>query len=140
MKAKIIIQSWLDRYNTLANTLTDVSFENLSFLTEKEPIYNEAGQKVSKSYYSTDNKEAVRIEYLRVYGEHTFEEKTFKDVFLGLQKVIHFFDYDGEIGYSKEKQTYLFSLEPVYTDAIVTGFTSRKMRDILNQDSYNTHI
>lgn len=140
MSAQIVINYYLEKYGNLANTLTDISFDNLSFLQEMEPVYNEAGQKVSKSYFDMTGKEAVRIEYLRIYGEHVHENKTFEDVFLGLKKIVHFFDWAGEIAYTKNKQNYLFNLEPVIEGTTVTGFTSRKMRDILNQDSYNTHI
>jgi hypothetical protein len=140
MSAQIVLNYYLEQYQTLGNTLTDLSFDNISFLQEQEPVYNEAGQKVSKSYYSLEGKEAVRIEYLRLYGQHVFEGETFENVFLGLQKIIQFLDWNGEIANTKRKQAYLFLLEPVYEAEIVTGFTSRKMRDILNQDSYNTHI
>ena len=138
--AEIIVNHYLEKYGNLANTLTDISFDNLSFLQEQEPEYNELGQKVSKTYFDLKGKEAVKIEYSRVFGDHVFNGETFENIFLGLQKIVHFYDWAGEIAYTKNKQVYLFKLEPEYTGEIVTGFTSRKMRDILRIDQRNTAL
>jgi hypothetical protein len=140
MSSQIVLHYYLDLFETSANTLTDISFDNLSFLQEQEPVYNELGQKESKSYFDLNGREAVKIEYSRVFGDHVFNGETFENVFLGLQKIVHFFDWAGEIAYTKKKQAYLFKLEPEYTGEIVTGFTSRKMRDILRIDQRNTAL
>jgi hypothetical protein len=140
MSAQIVLDHYLEKYQTSGNTLTDISFNNLSFLQEEEPIYNNLGQKVSKSYLDMTGKEAVRIEYFRIIKDYTFEEIVYPNVFQGLQKVVHFLDWAGEIAYSKNKQMYKFKLDPLYEGGVIVGFTSRKMRDILRTDERNINI
>ena len=138
MSAQIVLDYYLDKYQTAGNTLTDIEFSNLSFLKEREPIYNMKGQKVSKSYYDNKGKEAIRIEYQRIFGEHTYNGVVYPNVFLGLQKTIHYLDWAGEIAYSKVKQFYEFNLEPNFDagNLTPTGFSSQKQRQILKSERY----
>jgi hypothetical protein len=137
MSAQIVIQYHLDKFQTMANTMSDISFDNLPFLQERESIYNMKGQKVSKSYYDQKGKEAVRITYDRVFGDYKYNETIYPNVFLGLQKTIHYMDWAGEIAYSKKKQFYAFDLQPVFvgdgTETVV-GFSSQKQRQILKSE------
>ena len=137
MSTKVILQHYLETYETSGNTLIDIDFGNLSFLQEKEAIYNMAGQKVSKSYYDITGREAIRITYERVFGDHLYNEINYPDVFLGLQKTIHYMDLVGEIAYSKKKQFYNFDLQPVFladgTETVV-GFSSQKQRQFLKSE------
>lgn len=136
---KIVIQSWLDRYNTSGITMSDLSFDNLPFLIEKEPIYNMKGQKVSKSYYDIDNREAVRIVYSRIIGNYTYNEVSYSNVFLGLKKIVHYLDCEGDITYSKDLQPYYFNLLPVFIgdgSETVIGFSSQKLRKVLKEERY----
>ena len=138
MSAIIVLDIYLEKYQTAGNTLTDIEFSNLSFLKEREPFYNMKGQKVSKSYYDNKGKEAIRIEYQRIFGEHTYNNVVYPNVFLGLQKTIHYLDWAGEIAYSKVKQFYEFNLEPNFDSGnlVPTGFSSQKQRQILKSERY----
>jgi hypothetical protein len=138
MSAQIVLDYYLEKYQTACNTLTDIEFSNLSFLKEREPIYNMKGQKVSKSYYDMNGKEAIRIEYKRVFGEHIYNSVGYANVFIGIQKTIHYLDWAGEIAYSKVKQFYEFNLEPNFEAGNLTpiGFSSQKQRQILKSERY----
>lgn len=137
MSTPTVIQHYLDKFGTMANTMSDISFDNLSFLSAKEPVYGLKGQKQSKSYYEKSGKEAVRIVYNRIIGDYTYNGTTYNDVFLGLSKTVLFFDLAGEIAYPKSLQPYYFELEPVFVGDgtfTVTGFSSPKMRSILREE------
>jgi hypothetical protein len=140
MSAQIVLDYYLDKFQTLGNTLTDIDFGNLSFLQEREPIYNMKGQKVSKSYYDQKGKETIRITYDRVFGDYEYQNTTYPNVFLGLQKTVHYLDWAGEIAYSKKKQFYAFDLQPVFvgdgTETVV-GFSSQKQRQILKSERFS---
>lgn len=139
MDSKIVLQSWLDRYNTSGTTMSDLSFDNLPFLIEKEPLYNMKGQKVSKSYFDLDNREAVRIIYSRIIGDYNYNAVVYSNVFLGFKKSVNYFDCEAKVAYSKELQPYEFNLEPVFlgdgTETLV-GFSSQKQREILKSERY----
>jgi hypothetical protein len=140
MAARIVLDYHLEQYQTLGNTLTDLPFDNMSFLQEKEPIYNMAGQKVSKSYHDKSNREVVRITYDRVIGDFIYDGVTYLDIFLGLQKKVHYLDWAGEIANTKVKQFYSFNLEPVFVgdgSETIIGFSSQKQRQILKTERYN---
>ena len=140
MTAQLVLDYYLEKYQTMANTLTDISFDNLPFLQEREPLYNMKGQKISKSYFDTKGKEAIRITYDRVIGNHEYNGTVYPNVFLGLQKTVCFMDWAGEIAYSKKKQFYSFALQPVFlgdgTETIV-GFSSQKQRQILKSERFS---
>ncbi|WP_163401399.1 hypothetical protein [Flavobacterium fluviatile] len=136
---QLVIQHYLDKYQTMANTMTDIDFSNLSFLTEKEPIYNMAGQKVSKSYFDKKGREAVRICYNRIYGNYIYNDVVYPNVFLGFSKTVCYLDWSGEIVNRKSLQPYEFNLEPVFlgdgTETVV-GFSSQKQREILKTERF----
>lgn len=136
---EIVLQHYLDKFQTMANTMTDISFDCLPFLIEKEPVYNMAGQKVSKSYFDKSGREAIRIAYGRMYGDYTYNSVVYNDVFLGFSKVIYYLDWAGEIAYSKNLQPYEFNLQPVFigdgTETVV-GFSSAKMRKVLKEERF----
>ena len=139
MKAQIVLDHYLDKFQTLANTLTDISFDNLPFLQEREPLYNMKGQKVSKSYHDTKGKEAIRITYDRVFRDYEYNGTVYPNVFLGLQKTVHYMDWAGEIAYSKKKQFYSFDLQPVFLgdgNETVVGFSSQKLRKVLKDERF----
>lgn len=139
---KLVIQHYLDIYQTMANTLTDISFDGLPFLIAKEPLYNMKGRKISKSYYDKTGKEAVRISYNYIFGNHTYENILYENVFLGLKKTIHYLDWTGQIAYSKNLQPYFFDLQPVFNRVDETTvnitFSSQKQRQILKSERYSS--
>lgn len=139
MRAQLVINYWLDEFQTLANTLTDICFDNLLFLVEREPIYNMKGQKVSKSYYDKGGREAVRIVYDRIYNTYTYDGVEYPNVLVGMSKTIHYIDWAGAIGYSKNLQPYYFNLSPVFigdgTETVI-GFSSQKLRKILKEERF----
>ena len=141
MGAKILLEFYLEKFKTMANTLTDISFDNLLFLTAKEPQYNMKGRKVSKSYYDEKGKEAVRISYNHIFGNHTYESVVYENVFLGLKKTIHYLDWAGQIAYSKNLQPYFFDLQPVFNrideNTVNITFSSQKQREILKSERYS---
>jgi len=137
MSSKLVLDHYLEKFQTLGNTLTDIDFQNLTFLQEKEAVYNMKGQKVSKSYYDTSGREAIRITYDRVFGTYVYQEIEYPNVFLGLQKTINYMNWAGEIAYKKKKQFYSFDLQPVFladgTETVV-GFSSQKQRQVLKSE------
>jgi hypothetical protein len=140
MSAKIVIEYYLEKFQTLSNTLTDIDFEKLSFLQEREAIYNMKGQKVSKSYYDIKGKEAIRLTYDRIINDYTYQDIVYPDVFIGVQKTVHYLDWAGEIAYSKKKQFYAFDLQPVFVgdgSETVVGFSSQKQRQILKSERFS---
>jgi hypothetical protein len=139
MSAQIVLDHYLEKYQTLGNTLTDISFDNLPFLQEREPLYNMKGQKVSKSYHDIQGREAIRITYDRVFGDYQYNGTVYPNVFLGLQKTVHYLDWAGAIAYSKKKQFYSFDLQPVFLgdgNETVVGFSSQKQRQILKTERF----
>ena len=139
MTAEIVIKYHLERLQTLGTTIFDLDFSNFHFLKEKEPVYNMKGQKVSKSYYDEKNKEAVRIVYERIFGNHTYKDVVYPNVFLGVSKTVNFLDWAGEIVNIKSKPIYEFNLEPNFDagSLIPTGFSSQKQRSILKEERYS---
>lgn len=139
-KPVLVIQHFIEKYNLNGQTITDLAFNELSFLYEKEPTTNPKGEKVSKSYYATNHREAVRITYAKIIGKYTYKNVVYNDVFLGLQKTINFLDWKGDIEISKKMQPYYFNLQPVFVgdgNETVTGFSSPKMRKILKSERMN---
>jgi hypothetical protein len=140
MSAQIVLNYYLQRYQTLGNTLIDLSFDNISFLIVKEKVTDMKGQWVSKSYYAENNKEAIRIEYKKIFGIHTYGGIQYPDTFLGISKSILYLDWEGNVAHSKNKQPELFNLEPIFLGdgtETATGFSSPKQRQILKSERYN---
>ncbi len=126
----------LGRYKG-GDTLADVCFDNLPFLSRQEPLFNAKGQRVSKSYFDTKGKEVIRITYDRIIGDHVFQGQTYNDVFLGISRRIIYLDWAGEEAFSKQAQEYRFKLIPVFVGdgtGTLTGFSSPKMEEILKQE------
>jgi hypothetical protein len=140
MSAQIVLDHYLEKYQTSGNTLTDINFDNLSFFTTKEKIIDMKGQWVSKSYYAENDKEAIRITYEKLYGTHSYNGVDYPNIFLGVGKSINYLDWAGEIAYTKSKQPEYFDLQPVFlgdgTETVV-GFSSQKQRQILKGERYN---
>jgi len=140
MSAQIVLDHYLEKYQTSGNTMTDINFDNLSFFTTKEKIIDMKGQWVSKSYYAENDKEAIRIAYEKLYGIHTHNGIEWPNTFLGVGKSIHYLDWAGEIAYTKRKQPEYFDLHPIFlgdgTETII-GFSSQKQRQILKSERYN---
>lgn len=139
MNLKLVLEYYLDKYQTLANTMTDISFDCLPFLYAKEPDYNMKGIKVSKSYFDQSNREAVRIQYIKIFRDFVYNETTYPDVFIGVRKDIHYFDWAGEIAYIKSLQPYYFALKPIFMgdgSETIKGFSSQKQRKILKEERY----
>lgn len=145
MGAQLVLQNYLERFNTRCDTISDIAIDNLPFLIEQEPFYNMKGQKAYKSYFainlkdSSKGKEAVKIVYSRIIGDYTYENITYNDIFLGISKKYQFFDWTGQVAYEKVKQPYLFNLEPVFInggEGAISGFSSKKQREILREERY----
>ena len=140
MNAKLVIDHIIEQRVININTLTDKDFSNFSWLNEREPIYNMKGEKVSKSYYFENKKEAIRIVYEKIFGEYEYNEIVYPNVFLGWKKTMNWINWAGEIGNSKTMQPYYFNLEPVFigdgTETVI-GFSSPKMRKSLKEERYS---
>lgn len=139
---QLLLEYYLNRFNTKCDTLSDIAIDNLPFLFEQEPFYNMKGQKASKSYfgkYKKKDKEVIRIVYSRIVGDYTYEGQTYPDIFLGIGKKFQFFDFSGEVAYEKIKQPYMFNLEPIFINGSggqISGFSSKKQREILKEERY----
>jgi len=138
--AVVVLDYFLDKYELAGNLVNDISIDELPFLTETEPLYNLKGEKVSKSYYAPNGKEAIRIVYEKLIGTHTHNGIDYPNVWLGFKKEFHYIRWDGVQPRIKEKQPYKFDLQPVFlgdgTETIV-GFSSQKQRQALKEERYN---
>lgn len=139
MSAKLVIDHIAEERGINLNTLTDKDFSNFSWLNEREPISNMKGEKVSKSYYFDNKKEAIRIEYYKIVGDYEYNGVTYPNTYLGWKKDMCWIDWAGEVGYTKSMQAYYFNLEPVFigdgTETVV-GFSSPKMRKSMKEERY----
>lgn len=139
MSAKIVLDHYLEKYQTLANTLTDINFDCLPFLYAKEPDYNMKGIKVMKSYFDKAHREAIRIQYIKIYEDFVYENVTYPNLFVGMRKDIHYFDWSGQIAHTKSLQPYYFSLQPIFMGdgtETIKSFSSQKQRKILKEERY----
>lgn len=135
MSAKIVLQYHLERFKTMALTLTDISFENLSFLTAGEKITNDLGEWVSKSYYDLKGREAVKIIYSKVFKTYVYNGISYENVFVGLKKSFLFMNWSGEVAYSKNKPIEYFTLSSVEdSSGKIIGFSSPKVRNLLRAE------
>lgn len=138
-KAEIILEHYLNKFKTRANTLTDINFDCLSFLYTKEPDYNMKGAKISKSYFDKCHREAIRIKYVKIIEDFIYNEISYPNVFKGIRKEICYFDWAGNIAYTKKLQPYYFSLQPIFSDdgtETIKEFSSQKQRKILKEERY----
>ncbi|NCN87241.1 hypothetical protein GW932_05395, partial [archaeon] len=120
---------------TLFNTLTDRDFSQFSWLNEREPIYNNKGERISKSYYYKNEKETIRIEYFKIFKDYVFEGITYPNTFIGVNKNIIWLYWDGtDSPYQKTKDTFMFTLKPIYTNGVIAGFTSIRGEQILSEE------
>lgn len=137
MSAKLVIDHIIEERGININSLTDSDFSKFSWLNEREPIYNMKGEKVSKSYYFENKKEAIRIVYAKIFGAFKHNGVVYPNVYLGWKKTMNWIDWAGEIGHSKDMQPYYFNLAPVFigdgTETVV-GFSSQKMRKSLKEE------
>ena len=133
--AKLVIEYIVEKKGINLNTLVDTDFSQLCWLNARESIRNEAGEKVSKSYFYKNEKEAIRITYHKLYGKHTYNTTDYSNVFLGVKKEMHWIDWAGNIGRTKHLQPYYFKLGPILDDTNnIIGFSSPKMREIMEAE------
>jgi len=142
-EARIVIDYIQEQIGINLDTLIDKDFSQFSWLTEREPIVDMKGQKVSKSYYVNfrgKEIEAVRIEYKKLIGDYVYEGVLYSNTFIGVSKDKLWLRWDGTTAKSKADQNYIFTLQPIFdtTDtALVVGFSSRAQRKILKEERYN---
>lgn len=139
MEPQLVINHIVEEKGINLNTLTDQDFSNFSWLNEREPVSNMKGEKVSKSYYYKNTREAIRIEYSKIVGDHEYNGVTYSDTYLGWKKFMCWIDWAGEIAVRKEMQPYYFNLEPVFIGdgtEIVIGFSSPKMRKSMKEERF----
>jgi len=121
------------------SALTDKAYDNMPFLKAREAVYNEKGEKVSKSFYSHyKNKEIVRQEYHKIIATHIHDEVEYPDTFIGTDRRVYHLHWDGTLHF-KGSHIYEFTLTPVYkgdNTSIITGFSSRKKRRFLKDERY----
>lgn len=139
MQPQIVLEHYLAKFQTIGNTSTDINFDCLPFLYAKEPDYNMRGVKVLKSYFDQSHPEAVRIQYFKIYEDFIYNNVTYPNLFVGMRKDIHYFDWAGEIAYTKSLQPYYFALKPIFMgdgSETIKGFSSQKQRKILKEERY----
>lgn len=137
--AEIVLKHYLDKFKIKYDSLWSVAIDNLSFLSEQEPFYNMKGQKASKSYFAPNRKEAVRIVYGRIIGDHIFEGNIYPNIFLGISEKHQFLDWAGNVANEKAQQPEIFSLEPIFINGgggAISGFSSKKQREILKEERF----
>jgi hypothetical protein len=139
MSAKLVIDHIVEERGINLSTLTDKDFSNFSWLNEREPVSNMKGEKVSKSYYFENKKEAIRIEYYKILGDYEYNGVVYPNTYLGWKKDMCWMDWAGLVGNRKPMQPYYFNLEPVFigdgTETVV-GFSSPKMRKSMKEERY----
>jgi len=117
------------------NSLTDKDFSQFSWLNEREPVYSNKGERISKSYYYKNEKETIRIEYFKIFKDYVFEGITYPNTFIGVNKNIIWIYWDGTNSpYQKTKDTFMFTLKPIYTNGVIAGFTSIRGEQILSEE------
>ena len=139
-EARIVIDYIQERKGINLDTLIDKDFSQFSWLNERESVFNEQGERVSKSYYYENNREAIRIEYFKIIGDFIFDGITYPNIFLGFKKTILWLRWDGTIGRSKNKQPYYFNLQPIYeidNPEIIVDFSSLKKKQTLLEEQKN---
>lgn len=140
MSAKLVIDHISEVRGINLNTLTDKDFSKISWLNEREPTYNMKGEKISKSYYFENKKEAIRINYYKIIGEYEYNGIIYPNVYLGWRKDMCWIDWAGLIGFKKPMQPYYFNLEPVFVgdgNETIVGFSSTKMRKSIKEERYS---
>lgn len=139
MNIPLVVDYITEKRGINLSTLTDKDFSKFSWLNEREPVSNMKGEKVSKSYYFENKKEAIRIEYSKIVGDYLYNDIVYPNTYLGWRKDMSWIDWAGEIGYKKAMQPYYFNLEPVFvgdgTETII-GFSSPKMRKSMKEERY----
>lgn len=138
-KAEIVLEHYLNKFKTRANTLTDISFDCLPFLYAKEPDYNMKGIKVSKSYFDKLHRETIRITYNKIIDDFVYNGISYTNVFKGIRKDILYFDWAGNVAFTKKLQPYYFALQPIFLGdgtETIKGFSSQKQRKILKEERY----
>ena len=139
MSAQLVIDYIVEQRGINLSTLTDKDFSSFSWLNEREPVSNMKGEKVSKSYYFENKREAIRIEYFKIVGDYVYNGITYPNTYLGWKKDMCWIDWAGEVGYKKPMQPYYFNLEPVFvgdSTETVVGFSSSKMRKSMKDERY----
>ena len=139
-EARIVIDYIQERKGINLDTLIDKDFSQFNWLNERESVFNEQGERVSKSYYYENNREAIRIEYFKIIGDFIFDKITYPNIFLGFKKKILWLRWDGTIGRSKNKQPYYFNLQPIYdidNPEIIVDFSSLKKKQTLLEEQKN---
>lgn len=140
MSAQLVLEYYLEKYKTLANSITDIAIDNLCFLEEREPVYNMKGEKVSKSWHGEKGEEAVRLVYSKIIESYKHNNVTYPDIFQGFRKTLHYLDWAGDLVQMKSKKPYLFRLEPVFVgdgSETIIGFSSKKQRQTLKEERYS---
>jgi hypothetical protein len=138
MSAKLVIQKYLEDFKYVGKTMVDLPYDNLPFLTAKEPVLNTKGERISKSYYAPNGKEAVRQVYKKKIGTFNFNGTDYPDVFFGVTVDIYHLRWDETLHY-KGKRDYNFTLQPIFDTVDTTkivGFSSAKQRQILKSERY----
>lgn len=110
--------------------VTEVPFDELSFLQEREAVTTSKGVREYKSRYYK-NKEVLRICYLKHFATY----KDIENVFIGTSKKILYYDENGNVVKQKKKDLYKFSLDPVNDlQSNIVGYTSLKGEKILKNE------
>jgi len=139
MSAQLVIDYIVQERGINLNTLTDKDYSQFSWLNQREPVYNMKGEKVSKSYYFENRKEAIRHRYFKIIGDYEYNGLLYYNVYLGWREDKCWIDWSGEIGYVKPMQPYYFELEPVFVgdgNQTIIGFSSPKMRKSMKEERY----
>ena len=139
-EARIVIDYIQEKKGINLDTLIDKDFSQFSWLNERESVFNELGERISKSYYYENKREAIRIEYSKIIGDFVFDGITYPNIFLGFKKIILWLRWDGKIGRSKNKQPYYFNLQPIYdvdNPEIIVDFSSLKKKQTLLEEQKN---
>lgn len=137
---EIVLKHYLEKYKTLGNTLTDIAIDNLPFLEETEPEYNMKGEKVSKSWFAPNGKEAARLVYSKIIKDYIYNDVVYNNVFQGFNKKLLYLDWAGNIAYSKNIKPYKFNLKPIFVgddSETIIGFSSKRQRKALKEERLN---
>jgi len=140
-EARIVIDYIQEQKGINLDTLIDKDFSQFSWLNERESVFNEEGERVSKSYYYENKREAIRIEYSKIIGDFIFDGITYPNIFLGFKKTILWLRWDGTIGRSKNKQPYYFNLQPIYdidNPTLILDFSSKKQKQTISEERINS--
>lgn len=82
MKAQIVIDHYLEKYQKFPNTFTDINFDYLPFLYPKDPAYNMKGIKVLNHILIYNIINLLKIKKVKTNTDFIYNNITYPNLFV----------------------------------------------------------